>query len=128
VLAGDENRQPDLPSCIGSRIRALPQRPTAAPSLLARCDRAQRQQPDHRQNALAQCVCDSVEGLEGVEFILPELEFDNIRLVDFAVTAERTNPNDNQYRLAMPLDIAKVRFNVKERKATGTDDASANVI
>jgi hypothetical protein len=132
VFAGDENRQPMTRAIvrIGSREYALYLNVTDGGTIAAAHAVTGRNgnSPIIDKNALAQCVCDSVEGLEGVEFILPELEFDNIRLVDFAVTAERTNPNDNQYRLAMPLDIAKVRFNVKERKATGTDDASANVI
>lgn len=131
VFAGDESRQPMTRAIvrIGAREYALYLNFTDGGVITAAHQVTGRNgnSPIIDKNALAQCVCDTVEGLTGVEYIIPEMEFDGLRLVDFAVTSERTNPNGNEYRLAMPLDIAKVRFNVAEKKlaATGTDDANS---
>lgn len=73
------------------------------------------------KNALAMTVVDQVEGLEGIEFVIPHLTWDNVEVNDFAVSIERVNPNGNTFRLAMPLEIAKVRYNVAEKKQAAAD-------
>ena len=133
VFAGDENRQPMTRSIvrIGAREYAVYLNVTEGGVIAAVHTVTGRNgnSPIIDKNALSQCVCDSVEGIEAIEFIITELEFDGVKVQDFAITTARTNPNGNEFRLAMPLDIAKVRFSVTEKKAaTGTDDAEGNVL
>lgn len=79
--------------------------------------------PIVNRNPIAQCVCDEIEGLEGSEYAFT-LALDNgYVLDDFVVSEVRTNKNNNDYRLAQPLAIAKVRAKSVEKKPAAPTEA-----
>jgi hypothetical protein len=129
VFRGEENRQPMTRAIarIGAREYAVYLNETEGGVIAAVHTVTGRNgnSPIIDKNALAMAVCDSVEGIDEIEYIVPELEFDGVMIRDYAICAVRTNKNDNEYRQAMPLAIAKVRYGATEKKApaaTGTDD------